>query len=100
MLAAVRHARSEGRESFTFVSHSFELINRRKLAVNPIVRRRFSGLVKALAAMRGVQTGTFADTPPLLPAALRQSQPLPATAMRTSMRLAEQFVSNTLYGAL
>lgn len=100
MLAAVRHARDEGRESFTFVSHSFELINRRKMAVNPIVRRRFAGLVKALAAMRGVETGTFAHTPPPLPAKRAQSQPLPATAMRTGMRLAEQFVSNTLYGAL
>ncbi|MDP5102499.1 MAG: hypothetical protein NWP98_01075 [Erythrobacter sp.] len=100
MLAAVRHAKREGRESFTLVSHSFELINRRKLAVNPIVRRRFSGLVKALAGMRRVETGTFAGTPPTLPAFAKQSDPLPATAMRTSLRLAEQFISNTLYGAL
>lgn len=67
MLAAIRHARDSGRESFTLVSHSFELINRRRLAVNPIVHRRFNGLVKALSAMRGVETGTFAHAPPPLP---------------------------------
>lgn len=100
MLAAIRHARLSGRESFTLVSHSFELINRRKLAVNHIVRHRFTGLVRALAAMRGIETGTFADSPPRLSASSVQSQPLPASPVRTGLRLAEQFVSNTLYGAL
>ena len=100
MLAAIRHARVGQRESFTLVSHSFELINRRKLAVNRIVRRRFSGLLRALTVMDGVETGTFADSPPKLTALGGNSQPLPATAMRTSMRYAEQLVSNTLYGAL
>lgn len=64
MLAAIRHARDTGRASFTLVSHSFELINRRRLAVNRIVRRRFTGLVKTLAGMRQIETGTFAHTPP------------------------------------
>jgi len=50
--------------------------------------------------MRGVETGTFADNPPPLSALAGQSQPLPPTAMRTGMRMAEQLVSNTLYGAL
>lgn len=99
MLAAIRHARREGRESFTLVSHSFELINRRRLAANHIVRRRFTGLVKALSEMRGVETGSFADNPPPLPASAKQSQPLPASTMRTGLRLAEQFMSNALYGA-
>jgi hypothetical protein len=100
MLAAIRHARDGQRESFTLVSHSFELINRRKLAVNRIVRRRFSGLLRALTIMDRVETGTFAESPPKLTALGASSQPLPATAMRTSMRYAEQLVSNTLYGAL
>ncbi len=100
MLAAIRHARDGQRESFTMVSHSFELINRRKLAVNRIVRRRFTGLLRALTVMKGVETGTFAESPPKLTALGVNSQPLPATAMRTSMRYAEQHVSNTLYGAL
>ena len=100
MLAAIRHAQASGREAFTLVSHSFELINRRKLAVNRIVRRRFTGLVEALAAMPGVETGTFADNPPRPHIAPEPSQPVPASLARTGMRLAEQWVSNTLYGAL
>lgn len=100
MLAAIRHAQGCGRESFTLVSHSFELINRRRLAVNHIVRRRFIGLVRALASMRGVETGTFANNPPPLSALGSESQPLPASPVRTGMRLAEQIVSNSLYGAL
>jgi len=100
MLAAIRHARASGQESFTLVSHSFELINRRKLAVNKVVRRRFAGLVGALAGMRGVETGTYAHTPPAVSNRPHASEPLPASAMRTGMRMAEQFVSNTLYGAL
>jgi hypothetical protein len=100
MLAAIRHARDTGRESFTLVSHSFELINRRKLSMNRIVRRRFASLVHKLATMRGVETGNYRDTPPPLVALERQSRPLPASTMRTGMRLAEQLVSNTFYGAL
>ncbi|MFM7403538.1 MAG: polysaccharide deacetylase family protein, partial [Erythrobacter sp.] len=55
MLAALAHARDNGRETFTFVSHSFELINRCRMAVNRVVRHRFVGLVEALAAMPGVE---------------------------------------------
>ena len=100
MIAAIRHARDCGQESFTLVSHSFELINRSRLAVNKVVRRRFSGLVKALAGMRDVDTGTYADTPPPVSNRTRAIEPLPASAVRTGMRMAEQFVSNALYGAL
>jgi hypothetical protein len=100
MLAAIRHSAASGQETFTLVSHSFELINRRKLAANRVVRHRFTGLVKALEAMPGVTTGTYADTPPTLRTSIRASQPLPPNAMRTGRRIAEQFVSNALYGAL
>lgn len=100
MLAAIGHARDAGHDTFTLVSHSFELINRRRLAVNHIVRRRFNGLVRHLAAMRGVTTGIFAGTPPRLNLCETPRQVLPATPIRTGLRLAEQLVSNTLYGAL
>ncbi len=99
-LCAIRHARDCGRESFTLVSHSFELINRRRLAVNHIVRRRFSGLIKTLGTIRGVTTGTYAETPPSVSLTRGNRAPLPASPMRTGRRLAEQLVSNTLYGAL
>lgn len=100
MLGAIRHARDGGQDSFTLVSHSFELINRRKMAVNHIVRRRFAGLVKALATMPGVTSGTYAQSPPELRLTGGDARPMPASAMRTGRRLAEQLVSNTLYGAL
>ena len=67
MLAAIRHAALSGQETFTLVSHSFELINRRKLAANRVVRHRFTGLVKALEAMPGVTTGTYVDMCSRLP---------------------------------
>lgn len=100
MVAAIAHARDTGRENFTLVSHSFELINRRKLAVNAIVRRRFTGLLRALATMPGVATGNYRDAPPQVCTYPAPSQPLPASAIRTGRRLAEQLVSNAVYGAL
>lgn len=100
MLCAVRHARDSGLGSFTLVSHSFELINRRKLAVNHIVRRRFGGLIKTLATMRGVETANYKDSPPVLCLTGGSAKPLPASALRTGHRLAEQFISNALYGAI
>ena len=99
MLAAIRHARAEGHGSFTLVSHGFELINRRKLAVNRIVRRRFAGLCKALAGMRRVTTGNYRDTPPPFAEPDVPSEPLPPSTLRTGQRLAEQLLSNVLYGA-
>lgn len=99
MLAAIRHARDCGHASFTLVSHSFELINRSKLAVNHIVHRRFNGLIKALASMRQVETSSYAHNPPSPRLIQGSSEPLPASAVRTGVRLAEQLVSNTLYHA-
>lgn len=100
MTSAIAHARGTGRGAFTLVTHSFELINRRRLAVNRIVRRRFTGLCRELAAMRGVETATYADDPPAVAQGARASEPLPADPLRTGLRMAEQAVSNTLYGAL
>jgi len=100
MTAAIRHARDEDRGSFTLVTHSFELINRRRLAVNRILRRRFNALCRQLGAMRGVTTATYAENPPEIAPASRPSEPLPADPVRTGLRVAEQIVSNTLYGAL
>ncbi len=100
MTAALYHARDNGVANFTFVSHSFELINRRTLALNKVVRRRFEGLCHEIAAMRGVETGNYRDNAPLFGGASGQSGVLPHSLFRTGMRTAEQFVSNSLYGAL
>ena len=100
MTAAIRHAHDNGRCCFTLVTHSFELINRRKLAVNWIVRRRFEGLCRALSGKRGITTASYRDNPPRPAGDDQGSELLPASALRTTMRYAEQLVSNTLYGAL
>ena len=100
MHAAIRHAHKCERPSFTLVTHSFELINRRKQSVNRIVHHRFEKLCAALANMDGVQTANYRDNPPQIAPLRRSSPPLPASALRTSWRYAEQLASNTLYGAL
>mgnify|MGYP006267003191 CR=1 FL=1 len=100
MTSAIAHARDTGRGAFTLVTHSFELINRRRLAVNRIVRRRFTGLCRELAAMRGVETASYAAHPPEIAPNGAPSEPLPADPLRTGLRMAEQAVSNALYGAL
>lgn len=100
MLAAIRHVRAAGRSDLVLVSHSFELLNRRTRSINHIVRRRFAGLLAALARMREVETGSFAATPPLLRLTGETPAALPASAIRTGRRMAEQLVSNALYGAI
>ncbi|MDC0886717.1 polysaccharide deacetylase family protein [Altererythrobacter sp.] len=100
LTAAIVHARDNQARSFTMVSHSFELINRRKLAVNSIVRNRFEGLCRELQGMSGVRTGNYRDTPPLHGSSAADYEPLPASALRSGRRVVQQLVSNTLYGAL
>ena len=100
MTDAIRHARDNGRQEFTLVSHSFELINRRKLAVNKIVRNRFEGLCRDLKKMRGVATANYRDDPPAAAPPHVEPELLPPDPVRTGLRIAEQMVSNTLYGAL
>jgi hypothetical protein len=99
MLAAIRHARDHNLSSFTLVSHSFELLCRARMRVNAIVRRRFEILCKGIADMPGVTSATYADNPPA-PSPFASVRPvLPASRVRTGMRMAEQFISNSLYGA-
>jgi len=102
MSAAIEHASELDETAFVLVTHSFELINRTSLAMNRVVRSRFEGLCEALAQMPGVDTGDFSTSPPLHfgPRTQRAPEPLPADVLRTGRRLAEQFISNRLYGAV
>ncbi|BDI60238.1 polysaccharide deacetylase family protein [Qipengyuania nanhaisediminis] len=98
MTAAIRHAQANGRTCFTLVTHSFELVNRRSRRENPIVRRRFDGLCRAIRMMPGVRSACYRDHPPAAEAR-KPAPPLPANPIRTGLRYAEQLVSNGLYGA-
>ena len=98
MRAAIRFAMAEGQETFTIVSHSFELLSRDRQRINLLVRRRFHRLCAWLANTQGVTTGTYRDNPPQCsktPARLRAS----SSAFQTMLRLGEQWISNHLYGA-
>jgi hypothetical protein len=98
MVAALRHARDTGIASYTFVSHSFELLSRDRLRVNALVRRRFEQLCAAIAEMPGVTTATYAERPPAVGSGPVPAPILPHNGLRAAMRMAEQAVSNTLYG--
>ncbi len=98
MLAAIRHARDIGQTSFVIVNHSFEMLSRDRSRVNTIVRRRFEEICAGIVAMEDVESGTFADTPPVV-------GPIHATlpAFRLghcAHRMGQQLVSNALYGAV
>lgn len=98
MRAAILHARDTGRETFTLVSHSFELFSRQKRVVKHLVRRRFDGLCAFLRDTPGVTTGTYRDHPPQIRAANGSAKLLRANPLRTGARMAEQAVANALYG--
>jgi hypothetical protein len=98
MRDAIVHARDEGVSSFTFVSHSFELLSRDRRRVNPIVRRRFEGLCREIERIPGVATATYAADPPRPSRRTRAAPVLPHSPVRATLRLAEQAVVNTLYG--
>ncbi len=100
MRAGLLHARDGRMSCFTLVSHSFELINRRSLAVNKVVRRRFEGLCKLLERTPDLWTADFAQSPPeQMFSRSDMPRPVPASPVTVGLRYAEQAVSNTLYGA-
>lgn len=98
IIGALRHARDAGMQSFTVVSHSFELVNRRRGRVNRIVRRRFDRLCAAIGRLEGVRTGTYAEQPPPLVTLAPSTTLPPANPLAEALRVAEQFASNALYG--
>lgn len=96
MLNAIRHARDIGQTSFMIVSHSFEMLSRDRTKVNRVVKRRFEDICAGIAAMDGVASGTFADSPP---AVETFGATLPEFRIgHYAQRISEQMVSNALYG--
>ncbi|WP_206517690.1 polysaccharide deacetylase family protein [Sphingobium algorifonticola] len=98
MAAAIEHAVASNQASFSLVSHSFELLNRRQGTVNPIVARRFDRLCALLAGRKDITTGTYIACPPVVPPPWRHVETLPHSPVRTALRLGEQFLSNHLFG--
>ena len=99
LLAAIRHARTNGLPSFTVVSHSFELLSRDRSQINHIVQKRFERFCAGLAAMPGVYSATYTGTPPQPAKAIDPNAILPLSEVRSGLRVAEQVLSNVIYGA-
>lgn len=102
MTSAIRHARDENWPALVLVSHSFEMMNRRRGIANRIVKYRFERLCEWLAAEPGVTTTDFTDrqfTDRITGAALPGGQTLlPHNPLRTYLRMGEQALANALYG--
>jgi hypothetical protein len=97
MRAALRHAAANRHPIVTIVSHSFELASRDGRRVNALVRRRFEQLCGFLEAnASALPTAAFADLDGVATPKER-SRPLPARALRTGWRLAEQAWGNAVY---
>ncbi len=99
MLAALEFASEEKVRNFTFVSHSFELLCRKRRRINRLVRKRFEKLCAGIAALDGVRTATYAESAPG-PLDLAEPRPvLPLSEVRSGLRVVEQAVVNAMYGA-
>ena len=98
IVAALRHARDNGQDSFTVVSHGFELLCRQRTRINRIVASRFEKVCAKVASMKGVETATYADRPPRLADEQEPVEVLPATPLLNGTRMIEQAVANALYG--
>lgn len=96
ILAALTYAQKHDVADFTLVSHSFELLSRDRARINRVVKRRFERLCAALGA-REIASGTYRLDPPA--AGQRAVPVLPYNPLRMGWRLAEQALSNALYGA-
>ncbi|MDG2002118.1 MAG: hypothetical protein P8J20_02185 [Novosphingobium sp.] len=97
LLAAIRHARDSEISSFTIVSHSFELLSRDRSEINRILKRRFDRFCAALGRTRNVETAAYSESPPSVASGSAEAEMLPPNKVRTSLRMAEQSVSNLLY---
>lgn len=97
MIAAIKHARDSGRQSFTIVSHSFELMSRDLTRTNRIVDRRFETLCAAIESLDGVESANFRLHPPSVEG-MTGTLPPPHT-IGLVRRMIGQVASNALYGS-
>ncbi len=95
--AALQHSIGAGRDCFTVVSHSFELLSRDRKRINKVVRSRFERLCKLVALHPRMRTATYSQRPPSVSAEHNQPEILPHNPLLTAERVIEQAVSNLLY---
>ena len=98
MAAALRYCVDNGVAMLNIVSHSFELMSRDRKRANSIVRGRFARFCETVARTAGARSATFAERPPRIGDETGAST-MPHSELRSAARVAEQVLSNTLYGA-
>lgn len=98
MAAALRYCVREGVAMLNIVSHSFELMSRDRSRANTIVRDRFARFCESVAETAGARGATFTSRPPQIGDGTGAAS-MPHSEIRSAARVAEQVVSNALYGA-
>lgn len=98
IVAALRHARDNDFACFTVVSHSFELLCRQRTRLNRIVQRRFEKVCAHVEKMRGVDTATYTQHPPMPTRRKAMAPVLAGAPLLNGTRMVEQAVANALYG--
>ena len=93
MTHALNEAWRLGWHCFVIVTHSNELLNRRRDGANPIARSRFDRLCRFLDENRSrFETTTFSDLSRSLAATSEFAEPIQSSVARTTWRLGEQIV--------
>lgn len=98
MQSAICHAQTTGIETFTLISHSFELLSRDRMKVNRFLKRRFENLCAEITSMKGVVAATYSSHPPAVAQDQELAQVMPLNMIRLGFRIAEQAVANGIYG--
>ncbi len=97
MSAALRYAVRSDIAMLNIVSHSFEMLSRDRSRINTIVRDRFARFCEAVAGTAGTRSATFASRPPQIGDETGAAS-MPHSEIRSAARIAEQMLSNSLYG--
>jgi len=98
MINALNHSEKIGRNSYSIVSHSFEMMARDRYSINQVVRRRFERFCHDLSLQPRFVSGTYAHSPPEV-AEIYSLGLLPHNVIDTLFRMGEQAFSNFLYGS-
>ncbi|ANU07482.1 polysaccharide deacetylase family protein [Paraurantiacibacter namhicola] len=96
--AMLAYAAASEHKDITLVSHSFELVSRSKNRINPLLCRRFEKFCEAVRDNPAVEAVTYAQHAPDVPPEGSETPAFPANRVHKALRLAEQAVSNALYG--
>ncbi len=98
LAAAVEFATANSVPMLNVVSHSFELMSRDRTRANALVRRRFTKFCETIDDTAGARSATFTSRPPMLEDHTGCAA-MPHNPLRSVARMAEQAISNALYGS-